>query len=116
MKITVYTTPTCPWCAKTKEFLKQKKLSYTEKNVVEDEKARDEMIQKSHQMGVPVIDINDKIIVGFEPEEILAAVAKNSPKKAKKNLKAKRRKPKKAVKKKKMTKSKKKKGSKKKKS
>ena len=114
MKITVYTTPTCPWCAKTKEFLKQKKMSYTEKNVVEDEQARDEMIQKSHQMGVPVIDINDKIVVGFEPEEILAAVAKNhrhlpSKKKQRKNLKAKRKTPKKAIKKKKMGKSKKKK-------
>ncbi len=77
-KLTIYTTPSCPWCARTKEFLKQKKIPYAERNVVEDEKARDEMIKKSGQMGVPVLDINGEIIVGFDPEAILAAVAKAS--------------------------------------
>ncbi len=75
-QIIIYTTPTCPWCAKTKEFLKQNKLNYLEKNVVEDERARTELIRKSGQMGVPVLDIDGKIVVGFEPEEILAAVTR----------------------------------------
>ena len=76
-KLTIYTTPSCPWCAKTKEFLKQKKIPYTEKNVVEDEQAREEMIHKSNQMGVPVLDIGGEIIIGFDPEAILTAVAKS---------------------------------------
>ena len=76
-KLTIYTTPPCPWCAKTKEFLKQKKISYTERNVVEDEQAREEMIKKSNQMGVPVLDIGGEIIIGFDSEAILTAVAKS---------------------------------------
>ncbi|MBI2666542.1 glutathione S-transferase N-terminal domain-containing protein [Candidatus Woesearchaeota archaeon] len=87
IKIIVYTTPTCPWCVKTKTFLKQKNLSYTEKNVVEDELARNEMIRKSRQMGVPVLDVNGKVIIGFEPEAILAALPKSSSKKPKKSTK-----------------------------
>ncbi len=76
MTVKIYTTSTCPWCKKTKEFLKSKKISYKELNVVDDEKARDEMIKKSGQMGVPVLDIDGKIIVGYDPEEIQKAVGK----------------------------------------
>ena len=64
-KVKVYTTPICPWCVKTKEFLKENKVSYEEVNVASDSKAAEEMIHKSGQMGVPVIDINGEIIVGF---------------------------------------------------
>ncbi len=64
--VTLYTTPTCPWCVRTKEFLKKKKVKYTELNVVEDENAREAMVKKSGQMGVPVIDIDGTIIVGFD--------------------------------------------------
>ncbi len=78
--VTIYTTPTCPWCIKTKEFLKKKKVSYREINVAEDEKARDELVEKSGQMGVPVIDIDGTIIVGYDPEEIEKALpAAKSP-------------------------------------
>lgn len=72
----IYTTPTCPWCKKTKEFLKANKISYTEKNVATDMKAQQEMMKKSGQMGVPVLDIHGKIIVGFDPKGILKAVGK----------------------------------------
>ncbi|MFH1053647.1 MAG: glutaredoxin domain-containing protein [Candidatus Woesearchaeota archaeon] len=65
-KITVYSTPTCPWCHKLKDFLKKNKIGFNDLNVAEDEKARNEMIEKSGQMGVPVIDIGGKVIVGFD--------------------------------------------------
>ena len=70
MTIKIYTTPTCPWCAKAKAFLKSKKVKYTEVNVVDDRKAQEEMMKKSGQMGVPVLDINGTIIVGFDEKEI----------------------------------------------
>ncbi|MFC1768745.1 glutaredoxin family protein [Nanoarchaeota archaeon] len=69
-KVKVYSTPTCPWCLKTKEFLKENKIEFDDINVAEDEKARNEMIEKSGQMGVPVVAIGDKIIVGFDKETI----------------------------------------------
>ncbi len=85
MNIKVYSTPTCPWCKKAKEFFKEKKLEFTEFDVSEDEKARKEMMKKSGQMGVPVIDIDGKIIVGFDPQEIkLALESKSEDKKGKK--------------------------------
>ena len=76
MKVKIYTTPTCPWCKKAKEFFKSKKVPYQEVNVYDDEKGRAEMIKKSGQMGVPVLDINGKIIVGFDPEGIENALKK----------------------------------------
>jgi glutaredoxin 3 len=69
-KVIVYSTSTCPWCKKTKEFLKTNKIKFTDKNVGEDKKAAQDMIKKSGQTGVPVIDINGKIIIGFDEAEI----------------------------------------------
>ncbi len=68
--IRIFTTPTCPWCKKAKEFLKKRKLSYVELDVYEDNKARQEMISKTGQVGVPVIEIDGKLIVGFDQEDI----------------------------------------------
>lgn len=76
MTVKIYTTKTCPWCKKTKEFLKEKKIKYTEVDVSSNQKAAQEMIKKSKQMGVPVLYINGKIIVGFDPEAIKKAVGK----------------------------------------
>lgn len=76
MSITIYTTPICHWCKDTKAFLKKNKLKYTEKDVSADQKAAQEMIKKSGQMGVPVLDINGKIIVGFDPQEIIKMIGK----------------------------------------
>ena len=76
MTVTIYTTKTCPWCKKTKEFLKQNKIKYGEKDVSADQKSAQEMMKKSGQMGVPVLDINGKIIIGFDPEAIKKAVGK----------------------------------------
>jgi glutaredoxin 3 len=68
--IKIYTTSVCPWCKKTKEFMKEKGIKYKEFDVSSDDKARDEMIEKSGQMGVPVLDIDGTIIVGFNPKKI----------------------------------------------
>jgi len=75
-KVKIYTTPTCPWCKKTKEWMKEKKIPYTEYNVVENQKARERMIEKSGQMGVPVLEIGDQIIVGYDPKSIEKALKK----------------------------------------
>lgn len=74
--VKIYTTPTCPWCKKTKEWMKEKKIPFTEYNVVTDEKARKRMIEKSGQMGVPVLEVGDHIIVGFDPKAIEKALKK----------------------------------------
>lgn len=67
-KVTIYTTPTCVYCKMTKAFFKENNVQYEEKDVSTDRAAADEMIQKSNQMGVPVIDIDGKILVGFDKE------------------------------------------------
>ena len=74
--IKVYTTDSCPWCDKIKAYLKSQNLEYTELNVQDDMEAREEMIKKSRQMGVPVLDINDNIIIGFDKPAILKALDK----------------------------------------
>ena len=63
--ITIYTTPTCRFCTAAKEFFSAHDLPYQEKDVTVDAEARTAMIQKSGQLGVPVIDIDGKIVVGY---------------------------------------------------
>jgi len=65
-KVVVYSTPTCPYCKRVKHYLDQKGISYVEHNVAENEKAAQEMMRKTKQMGVPVIVIDDEIVVGFD--------------------------------------------------
>ena len=67
-KVTIYTTPTCVYCKMTKALFKEHDVSYEERNVAEDAEARREMIEKSGQMGVPVVDIEGQILVGFDKE------------------------------------------------
>ncbi|OGZ95296.1 MAG: NrdH-redoxin [Candidatus Sungbacteria bacterium RIFCSPLOWO2_02_FULL_47_9] len=64
--VTMYTTPTCVYCKMTKEFFAKNNVSYEEKNVAVDEKAREEMLSKSGQFGVPVIDVGGEIVIGFD--------------------------------------------------
>jgi len=73
-KITVYSTPTCPYCKMAKEFLKSKNVQFEDVDVGKDSNAAREMIKKSGQMGVPVLDINGRIIVGFEKNAIEGAL------------------------------------------
>ncbi len=70
--ITIYSTPTCHFCQMTKEFLKEKGIGYTEFNVASDLEKRQEMIQRSGQMGVPVIFIGDEMIIGFDKERLVS--------------------------------------------
>lgn len=65
-RVKIYTTPSCVYCKMAKEFFKNNNIEYEEKNVAVDSSAREEMIAKSGQMGVPVIDIDGKFIVGFD--------------------------------------------------
>jgi glutaredoxin-like YruB-family protein len=69
-KVKVYSTPTCPFCHMAKEFLKSKGIEFEDIDVSKDEAAAREMIEKSGQMGVPVIEIDGKIVVGFDKEKI----------------------------------------------
>ena len=70
MKVRVYSTPTCPYCRMAKAFLKERNIDYVDIDVSSDRAGRDEMIKKSGQMGVPVIDIDSKIVVGFDRDRI----------------------------------------------
>lgn len=73
--VVVYSTPTCPYCHQVKEYLKNKGVEFVEYNVATDMEARNAMVQKSGQLGVPVIDVDGNIIVGFNRaklEELLA--------------------------------------------
>lgn len=74
MNVTIYSTPTCPYCKHAKSFLKEHDINFEDIDVsVDDEKAQ-EMIDKSGQMGVPVIDIDGEIIVGFDKKALKKAL------------------------------------------
>jgi glutaredoxin 3 len=73
--VKVYSTMSCPWCHKLKDHLKEKKVDFENIDVGIDQKAANEMVEKSGQMGVPVTDIDGKIIVGFDKEEIDKALS-----------------------------------------
>ena len=64
-EVTIYTTTTCPWCHKAMDFLKANKVEFTEVNVQEHPERANEVVEKSGQMGVPVIDIDNQIIIGY---------------------------------------------------
>lgn len=65
-KITIYTSPTCSFCQQAKTYLNEKGVKYEEKDVTKDSKFADEAAQKSGQFGVPVIEIDSKVIIGFD--------------------------------------------------
>ncbi|MDD5760711.1 MAG: glutaredoxin domain-containing protein [Candidatus Pacebacteria bacterium] len=74
MKVKIYSTPLCPWCDAAKDFLNSLKIPFEEIDVSVDEKAAQFIIEKTGQTGVPVIEIDGKIIIGFDKpllEEIL---------------------------------------------
>ena len=74
--VKVYSTNSCPWCVKAKNYLSSLNVEYIDLNVQEDMEAREEMVSKSKQMGVPVLDINGEIIVGFDRNAIDSALNK----------------------------------------
>jgi len=69
-KIIVYSTENCPYCHQLKDFLKEHNIKFTGIDVSKDQEKAKEMIEKSGQMGVPVMDIDGKIIIGFDKEKI----------------------------------------------
>lgn len=73
-RITIYTTPTCTFCRQAKNFFREHGVSYEEKDVTLDRQYVDEMVKKSGQMGVPVIDIDGEIVIGFDKPRIAQLV------------------------------------------
>lgn len=69
-KVKVYSTPTCPYCKMAKEFLKEKGVEFEDIDVSANQEAAKEMVEKSGHMGVPQIEINGKIIIGFDREAL----------------------------------------------
>lgn len=67
-KVTIYSTPTCPYCVYAKRYFTKNGIAFTDIDVSRDHTAAQEMVNKSGQMGVPVIDIGGDIVVGFQPE------------------------------------------------
>lgn len=69
-KVTVYSTPTCPWCTRAKAYLQSKNIPFADVDVSMDREKAMEMVKKSGQQGVPVIDIDGQIIIGFDQARI----------------------------------------------
>ena len=69
-KVSIYSTPWCVYCKMAKKFFEANKITYEEHDVAADAKSRDEMIKKTGQMGVPVIDIGGKIVIGFDQPKL----------------------------------------------
>jgi len=74
--IRVYSRPTCPWCEKLKTWLKKKKVEFEDIDLYETQNAkfRDELIEKTGQMSVPVTQIGEKIIIGFDEKKLQEAL------------------------------------------
>ena len=70
MQVTVYSTPTCPFCQQLKEFLKKEKVMFTDVDVSADMDKAKEMIEKSGQMGVPVLEVDGEVLVGFDKKKV----------------------------------------------
>ncbi|OGG80711.1 NrdH-redoxin [Candidatus Kaiserbacteria bacterium RIFCSPLOWO2_01_FULL_54_13] len=73
--VAIYTTPTCHFCHMAKEFFSEYKIPFTEHDVARDLARRKEMIEKSGQMGVPVITVGGELVVGFDEERLKELLA-----------------------------------------
>lgn len=80
MHVTIYTTPTCPYCKLAKDFFKEKGIAFSEIDVASDPAAANEMVKKSGQMGVPVIEVNSQIVVGWNQAALQEIMEKNGKK------------------------------------
>ncbi len=74
-EVNVYSTPTCPWCKRAKQFFTENGVEFKDFDVAADVTARKEMIDKSGQLGVPVIEIDGQIIIGYDEPKIKKALA-----------------------------------------
>jgi len=68
--VTIYSTPTCHFCHLAKEFFTENNIAFTDNDVATDLEKRQEMVEMTGQMGVPVIKIDDDIIVGFDEDKV----------------------------------------------
>ncbi len=73
-KVIVYSTPSCPYCIMAEDFLKEHKIKFEHVDVSKNQERAQEMIEKSGQMGVPVIDVDGEIIVGFDQDKLEKAL------------------------------------------
>jgi len=71
MKVKVYSTPSCPYCVALKGFLEENKVEFKEVDISKDEESMKVIVEKTGQMGVPVIDIDGELIVGFDRQKIV---------------------------------------------
>lgn len=69
-RVAIYTTPVCVYCKKAKDLFAKNNIQYEEYDVIKDIKHREEMINRTGQMGVPVIDVDGKIMVGYDEREL----------------------------------------------
>jgi glutaredoxin-like YruB-family protein len=74
MQVTIYSTPTCPYCKQAKEFMREHNVAFKDVDVASDSKAAQEMIEKTGQMGVPVIEVGSELIVGFDKKRLAKAL------------------------------------------
>jgi len=74
MTIKIYSTPTCPWCVLAKQYFAKKNIAFEDIDVSANQAKAQEMVEVSGQMGVPVITIDDQIIIGFDQEKIEQAL------------------------------------------
>ena len=70
MEVTIYSTPVCQFCQAAKEFFEANDVEYTEVDVAADAEKRQEMIEMTGQMGVPVIRVGDDVVVGFDEDKL----------------------------------------------
>ncbi|MEK6794563.1 MAG: glutaredoxin domain-containing protein [Spirochaetota bacterium] len=76
MSVTVYSTPSCGYCTMAKNYLRSKGIPYTDVNVAADRAKAEEMVRKTNQYGVPVLEINGSIVVGFDRPRIDALIGR----------------------------------------
>jgi len=72
--VKVYSTPTCPWCIRAKQFLQENNIVFENIDLSGNDNAAEELMRKTGQIGVPVLDIDGQIIVGFDKEKIKLAL------------------------------------------
>lgn len=77
MSVIIYSTPSCTYCKMAKQYFAENNVAFVEKDVASDQVALEEMLKKSGQMGVPVIDVNGSIVIGYNREELAKLLSPN---------------------------------------
>jgi len=77
MAVSVYSTPTCVYCSKVKDYLREHQVGFVDYDISRDERKADEMIHKSRQMAVPVIDFNGTVVGGFDKNRLDQLIARS---------------------------------------